>query len=1561
MMAESNCASKQGSAKSPPIQGKKMQEKIHIPAPFCMLSSEDYRMSEIVSARHLYQCGGLLAVFLWGIAPEAIAAIPGQEAALSRETTEGRRIEVEGPPSPKRHPGLSDPQRMDNSADGAHPTMQARRDLPDGVYQSCRKKWLTTRFPTDSLDDIAAKVRAQYEDVVLSRVQWPNLTRIEVEPMTLVYPARYASNQKPMTIHARRITLHAVDAFGDERHIVAYYLNYDKVSPTNSRVVLQVNGHFGLQPSRMNLGLKGRGGITGSAVAMIALEGHPIITYDDHNVGESSPAAYKDIEREIFKEPGLYRTLANLRMVEDALLLHFDRVDAIGLSGGTERLYHFLTFNRCPIYSVYFSGFFSSTWMNLDSKRSGRGPFGTNLDTHDEAYLEHFQRADHALVAIANGVDVRFAIQTYEGDLGKNCFVHEFLPVMKQYTDRFSVGSDDPDCDGISNDGSEMAHEYHLPDYYAFLERSLARPIESDELVLLCRAVPPSGLAFVDLDLTKVARLLGLLPLTFSRLRTVANVPAQFIPSPDFNPHTNVRGRALVRFPRGGDHRLELHAGPGREMMPKSWDGVVDGRSFTLRHGAKAGGFPVEIQYKRSGKVYDTIRFNDRVHSSDVGSFHLRNDAGATMEKLSDGPLATVIRTSAEYIQDPGKRAGVDAVYDWIYLHDQPTIRVDASLMLRREREWAEAHVLEINFPDESFTRWMGGEPFQEDHLKADKVLYGSSSWAALLNESDAMAIFECGKALVYDGRGEYGTYLHAHGNGTWQAWSQDRRSFTASMWLGAADDARSAVTALAEASSGQARSTVSLKSLESELAKRTRKLAGMSGGEKLEAEFVIRVARRWIDQGRAVEALRFLEENDMSRFLSAEAGDLRITFDTGADGLVLQSLRDAKTGLEFLAPDNPPLFTLKVREVDSGKEVELQANSGWGDVRAERRADDIVLHWSSPAQDGLEALSVSATAAIDAAGSALRWKIKVRNETVGWTLLHAVFPQVSVADLGRDGCLFFPRAPGEVEVGIWGKSFKHSGLYPEPWTTMQYLAAYPADGRSGLYIAAHDPSGSPKRITIESHPDRRSVAWTYENPAADMSLRGNDYETIGEVVWQVFRGDWFDAAVLYRDWVRENARWYPLNRKAGETRRDDTPRWMRELPVWVNKSGPFPEVVERTKAFAKRMGVPVGLHWYSWHQIPFDNDYPHYFPAGEGFAEHVTELQKAGVFVMPYINGRLWDTRDKGAEDFEFTKIALPAATKDEEGHPYVESYGSTEEDGSKVVLAVMCPATEVWQERVGEICRRLFEECGVDGVYIDQIAAMSPRMCMDPRHGHPLGGGTWWNEGYWKMLGAIRDKMPEGAMLTSECNSEPFAQVFDGYLSWTWQHDGQVPAFMVVYGGAIQLFGRQYGGTTQAKRMKVAQQFVFGEQIGWMSPEMIHEDEGTTELLRQCVQLRWKLKQYFAEGEMARPPKLTGDVPQMTADWAWGGQKNWLVTAETVFAGAWRIPSEGKTVLLFANASEDPVTAKIDFNANEYGLKTDSFTRREVVIGKEAADDAKETLTIQPLQARAFEYGAE
>ena len=175
---------------------------------------------------------------------------------------------------------------------------------------------------------------------------------------------------------------------------------------------------------------------------------------------------------------------------------------------------------------------------------------------------------------------------------------------------------------------------------------------------------------------------------------------------------------------------------------------------------------------------------------------------------------------------------------------------------------------------------------------------------------------------------------------------------------------------------------------------------------------------------------------------------------------------------------------------------------------------------------------------------------------------------------------------------------------------------------------------------------------------------------------------------------------------------------------------------------------------------------------------------------------------------------------------------------------------------------------------------------------------------------------------MLTTECNAEPYTQVFDGYLTWHWQYDGQVPVFPAVYGGAIQMFGRAYrGGPTKdlALRMKAGQQFVYGEQIGWLDPGVIRE-KGNAEFLRQVVRLRHGLRRYFYAGEMARPPRLLGTMPRVTADWQWSG--HWPVTTDALLTGVWRLPKERKLVLLLVNVSDEPVQATLEFDAARYEL---------------------------------------
>ena len=60
-----------------------------------------------------------------------------------------------------------------------------------------------------------------------------------------------------------------------------------------------------------------------------------------------------------------------------------------------------------------------------------------------------------------------------------------------------------------------------------------------------------------------------------------------------------------------------------------------------------------------------------------------------------------------------------------------------------------------------------------------------------------------------------------------------------------------------------------------------------------------------------------------------------------------------------------------------------------------------------------------------------------------------------------------------------------------------------------------------------------------------------------------------------------------------------------------------------------------------------------------------------------------------------------------------------------------------------------------------------------------------------------------------------------------------------------------------------------------------------------------------------MARPPRLTGQIPTVTADWQWHGE--WPITTDAVMTGAWQLPKENKVVLLFANVSDSPFASAV------------------------------------------------
>ena len=688
------------------------------------------------------------------------------------------------------------------------------------------------------------------------------------------------------------------------------------------------------------------------------------------------------------------------------------------------------------------------------------------------------------------------------------------------------------------------------------------------------------------------------------------------------------------------------------------------------------------------------------------------------------------------------------------------------------------------------------------------------------------------------------------------------------------------------------------------------------------------------------------------------DAGDLVLKFTRSDDGASLTSIVDKATGRELLAEDRAAFFECVLRKTGTQEDVSITSETGWTQVEIDAAEGDkpFAVRWSGAKNLGPEAaaIRVKASASLDSSKSRISWDLAVETgeDQKTWALRRVAFPQVALADLGAESELLFPSAAGEVKRNPCAKKANYAGLYPGGWSlSMQLMAYYGSDSQAkavpGLYFSMHDPLGATKTISAKARSDGRSLVLKFDHPAEDMDRAGNGFSLSGRAVWQLLRGDWFDAAMIYREWVAE-AEWYPQLAPEG---RADTPQWMRELPVWIisgldgktgerwglyGKAGGSPEaVMPDVERFAETVGVPVGFHWYNWHEIPFNDDYPHYFPAKPGFAEAVARLQEKDIYVMPYMNGRLWDSHDRGVEDFQFTSVALPAAAKDEAGQPFFETYRSKQADGETVRLAVMCPLTAIWQEKICETVLRLMNQCGTKGVYIDQVAAAKPVLCFDRSHGHPTGGGNWWVSGYRQGLEKIRKDMPSGHMITTECNAEPFIREFDGYLTWHWQSQDQQPVFPAVYGGSIQMFGRAYRGELNdddlATRMKASQQLVYGEQIGWFHPRIIDQKENAA-FIKQIIALRWHLRRYFYAGRMARPPKPLGEIPIVRADWRW--KPDWWVEHPAVYTGAWRLPDENKVVFFAVNVSSRPITCRAALDLADYGLKGEEMQATHLAV---------------------------
>ena len=678
----------------------------------------------------------------------------------------------------------------------------------------------------------------------------------------------------------------------------------------------------------------------------------------------------------------------------------------------------------------------------------------------------------------------------------------------------------------------------------------------------------------------------------------------------------------------------------------------------------------------------------------------------------------------------------------------------------------------------------------------------------------------------------------------------------------------------------------------------------------------------------------------------------LALTFD-GGDGHVT-ALRDRAHAADFVTTDTVALWTLHATGPGYGRQISPANAHRFHATRRAGHNDTIELVWDDfrlTDAPGLRVTAVvhlrySAASGTPSSDTPLsEWRIRV--DGLGTLPVDTVrFPRVGgIPRLGPAEELAVPQWMGQrtrdPRRRLAGKRLEW--FYPGQ-LSLQAIALYQPDG-PGLYLAADDTLAYRKSFALWGEPDG-SVAYEMihllENPGHHAS-----YATPYAALIGTFRGDWLTAAEEYRAWGTRQ-RWARESRLA----RGRVPDWMTQTGLWVWNRGRSPGVLPPAMALQRAAGVPVSVFWHWWHNAAYDTGFPDYLPPREGtipFEHALGDAQAAGVHAIVYMNQRLWcvNTPSWTREDGERFAVRNP------DGTIRTEVYNIFDPQR----CATMDVATAGWRNKYAGIADTVLNQYGVDGIYMDQ--AVLSLVCYAPDHGHPIGGGHYWMDGFRELAGDIRrrDHASRPMALGGEGGGETWLPELDAFLTLQvsveryadpasgWE---VIPFFQAVY----HPYGISYGSYSSLTRppyddlwpakyappdsmalldtvyrrqfyLEQARAFVWGMQptIANFRESQLTERPRETGYAIRLARVRERALPFLLHGTFLRPP--TTDAPTLDVLGSRvsiyaaqrGGVAESHIRAPAALTGAWRAP-DGRVAIAIASIADDslPLTLRID-----------------------------------------------
>ena len=631
----------------------------------------------------------------------------------------------------------------------------------------------------------------------------------------------------------------------------------------------------------------------------------------------------------------------------------------------------------------------------------------------------------------------------------------------------------------------------------------------------------------------------------------------------------------------------------------------------------------------------------------------------------------------------------------------------------------------------------------------------------------------------------------------------------------------------------------------------------------------------------------------------SSARSQLRVSFN---DHNEVQSIR---VGAAEFATGGGDLWTAEfAASGDLSKRIAVRA----GEAASFEREEDgafLRLRWRDIPLGGERGVLNAVVEIENLPDGAQRWSLAFDNRSASWALFETSFPRLNRIMRDGEGDAMLPWKDHGARL------FRACRAQPEP-ARFDYLGHFPMVaaffiGETGLYVAAEDPELRLKSMVVEGEQCLRFVTPIENAGVPDKAAEGPRYA----VTFAPLSGDWWEAARRYRAFALRQ----PRCAKGPMRERADFPRRACEVPLWINLHG-SPDDIRSLLLRAHEIfpEFPTGVHWHLWQHSGHDINYPEYFPEQPGTKEAIADCLAVGQEPMPYTNGRLWSADTLGY------LAAEPYAVMRANGTRHVEKYAPWTPH-----LAVMCPTQRTWQRVVQRFAHRVFEEIGAKSIFLDQIGAAEGVPCFDPTHGHSVGGGSWWREGYREMLEPIlRDAHAHGAYVATEGNGETAIGLADAFLSVVQRTPEDVPFYHAVYSGYASWFGSAENNDDSPAAFRALQtrELLWGTALGWFLPDILDRPD-KIEILRQLCTFRQANLDALAYGTLLDELRFAEPVFSQTYEWLGRRphyrlfDKNFklppssFATMPDVIGNWWRT-DKGEPVLLAANLTGEERTVQ-------------------------------------------------